>query len=423
MSTSNTSSILIVGGGTFGTSTAYHLAKRGYKDVTVLDRFPPPSSIAAGNDINKVIRSDYPEPLYAELATESIRSWRDPVGMFAGLYHRCGWLLAAPECGSSLEFIKGSIETAREKGFEQAQEVSGEEVRRRWPAYCGEMSGWRMFWTSSAGWANARSALKRMADAAQAMGVRYVVGDAGFVKGLVYDDIGKCIGVRCADESESLADIVVLAAGAATGGLLDMKGQLVAKGHTVGHIQLTPSEVEKYKSVPIVDHFEGGIIFPPQKDGIIKLGSVNFVTNFDPIIHPDTSLPRYRSDNPTDGIPKPIEDHLRSWLRQLAPELADRAWFKTRICWDADTPDFHFLISPHPKHAGLYLAAGGSAHGFKFMPVIGSYIVDMLEGKLDPITARKWSWRPGAEEAPNPHPMPLIDLNTLPEWQRSRARL
>ncbi|KAK5125236.1 hypothetical protein LTR85_000912 [Meristemomyces frigidus] len=415
--------VLIVGGGTFGTSTAYHLAKRGYKNVTVFDRFLPPSSIAAGNDVNKVVRADYPETLYAELATESIESWRNPDGMFAGLYHRCGWLLAAPDGGSSLDFIEGSIQTAREKGYEQAQGISAEDVRTKWPAYCGEMSGWKTFWNSSAGWVNARSALKRMADAAQTMGVKYVDGNAGFVKALMYDDTGRCTGVRCADGDESFADVVLVAAGAATDGLIDMKGQLVAKGHTVGHIQLTPSDVQKYRSVPIVDHFEGGIMFPPQEDGIIKLGSVSFVTNVDPASHPATSLPRYRCDNPTDGVPRPIEDHLRSWLRQLAPELADRAWFETRICWDADTPDFHFLISPHPEHAGLHLAAGGSAHGFKFMPAIGNYVVDMLESKLDPVTARKWSWRPGAEQVPNPHPMPLLDLNTLPEWQRSRARL
>lgn len=50
-----TSSILIVGGGTWGCSTALHLARRGYKHVTVLDPYPIPSPIAAGNDINKIM--------------------------------------------------------------------------------------------------------------------------------------------------------------------------------------------------------------------------------------------------------------------------------------------------------------------------------------------------------------------------------
>lgn len=50
-----TSSILIVGAGTWGCSTALHLARRGYKNVTVLDPHPVPSPIAAGNDINKIM--------------------------------------------------------------------------------------------------------------------------------------------------------------------------------------------------------------------------------------------------------------------------------------------------------------------------------------------------------------------------------
>jgi hypothetical protein len=49
------SSILIVGGGTWGCSTALHLARRGYKNITVLDAYDIPSPISAGNDINKIV--------------------------------------------------------------------------------------------------------------------------------------------------------------------------------------------------------------------------------------------------------------------------------------------------------------------------------------------------------------------------------
>ncbi|KAF2159444.1 hypothetical protein M409DRAFT_30062 [Zasmidium cellare ATCC 36951] len=412
-------SILIVGGGTFGTSTAYHLSKQGYTNVKVLDRWASPSKEAAGNDINKVIRADYPEPLYANLATESINEWQDPNGLFAGLYHRCGWLIAAGD--KSLPFIEGSIKTAGEHGSEEAQPVTSQEVNDRWPAYDGTMPGWKTYWNSSAGWANAREALRRMADAAEKAGVRYITGADGHVVRLLFEDAAKCVGAKSANGTSHFADEIILAAGAAAASILDMKGQLAAKGHTVGHIQLRPDEVEKYAAMPIVDHLEGGILFPPQEDGIIKIGAVNFVTNYAPT-HPTLSLPRYRSDNPQDDIPKPIEDHLRNWLRELAPVLADRKWFETRICWDADMADYNFLIGSHPEHAGLKLAVGGSAHGFKFLPVIGKYIAQMLEGKLSPEIERKWKWRPGAKleqgEA-NPHPNPLLDLNSLYQWAHS----
>lgn len=64
--------ILIVGGGTFGLSTAYHLAKGGHKNVTVLEKsaYMPPED-SAGNDLNKIIRAEYEDPWYAELALVS----------------------------------------------------------------------------------------------------------------------------------------------------------------------------------------------------------------------------------------------------------------------------------------------------------------------------------------------------------------
>jgi sarcosine oxidase/L-pipecolate oxidase len=49
------SSILIIGGGTWGCSTALQLARAGYKNVTVLERSPIPSPSAAGNDVNKIM--------------------------------------------------------------------------------------------------------------------------------------------------------------------------------------------------------------------------------------------------------------------------------------------------------------------------------------------------------------------------------
>lgn len=48
------SQILIVGGGTWGCSTALHLARRGYTNVTVLDVNHIPSPISAGHDVNKL---------------------------------------------------------------------------------------------------------------------------------------------------------------------------------------------------------------------------------------------------------------------------------------------------------------------------------------------------------------------------------
>jgi len=49
------------------------------------------------------------------------------------------------------------------------------------------------------------------------------------------------------------------------------------------------------------------------------------------------------------------------------------------------------IISPHPYAANLYTAGGGSLHAWKFLPIIGRYVVKMLEGKLGDHMARRWA--------------------------------
>ncbi|OKL58134.1 hypothetical protein UA08_06584 [Talaromyces atroroseus] len=406
--------VIIIGGGTFGTTTAFYLAKKGYTSVTVLDRFPVPSLEAAGVDINKVVRTEYPDALYTKMATDARDLWRDPNGLFSGLYHPSGWIIGASK--RSLPFVEASIRSAESLGVEPARELTTEEIRQRWPVLNGDLPGWKSFWSSGAAWVNAKEGIFRMARKAINSGVKYISGDAGYAKQLLFDENATCVGVKCADGSTYFGRKIVLAAGAAAGSLLDLQGQIVAKGHTVGHIQLSPEEVGKYKDMPIIDHLEGGILFPPQEDGIMKIGAIHFVTNF---AKPNSgvSLPRYRSDNPRDGVPAKIEARLRKWMRECVPELADREWVETRICWDGDMPDYNFLITPHPAHKNLDIAIGGSAHGFKFLPVLGKYIVDMMEGTLDPEIAQKWKWRPGAKMVnfeTNPHPDTPEDLNDMP---------
>jgi monomeric sarcosine oxidase len=50
-------------------------------------------------------------------------------------------------------------------------------------------------------------------------------------------------------------------------------------------------------------------------------------------------------------------------------------------CMYTMTADSHFVIDSHPQHDRLVFAAGMSGHGFKFAPVIGQYLVDLLNGQ------------------------------------------
>lgn len=59
---------------------------------------------------------------------------------------------------------------------------------------------------------------------------------------------------------------------------------------------------------------------------------------------------------------------------------------------DAFTTTSDFIISPHAAAKGLYVATCGSFHGYKFFPVLGKYVLQMLEGKLSPELSEKWAW-------------------------------
>jgi len=50
------------------------------------------------------------------------------------------------------------------------------------------------------------------------------------------------------------------------------------------------------------------------------------------------------------------------------------------------------VISPHPSAQGLYIASGGSFHAWKFLPIIGKYITQMLDGSLDERKVAQWAW-------------------------------
>jgi len=66
---------------------------------------------------------------------------------------------------------------------------------------------------------------------------------------------------------------------------------------------------------------------------------------------------------------------------------------------DAFTTSGDFIISPHSAAKGLYVATCGNFHGWKFFPVLGTYVVKMLEGELTPELQNKWAWN---RERPDP---------------------
>jgi sarcosine oxidase len=85
--------------------------------------------------------------------------------------------------------------------------------------------------------------------------------------------------------------------------------------------------------------------------------------------------------NPT--VSREDEDAVRSFVRAYLPG-ADGPRGDASVCRYTLTPDRHFIIDQHPERANVALACGFSGHGFKFAPVVGEILADLVEkGRTD----------------------------------------
>ena len=66
-------------------------------------------------------------------------------------------------------------------------------------------------------------------------------------------------------------------------------------------------------------------------------------------------------------------DHVRTLIPSL-PGRFDHA----ATCMYTTTPDHNFIISTLPDQPAVTVAAGFSGHGFKFVPVVGEIIADLV---------------------------------------------
>ncbi|CAE6473082.1 unnamed protein product [Rhizoctonia solani] len=413
-------SVLILGGGCFGLSTAYELLERGYQNVTIIDRAHDlPAPDAASTDLNKIVRSAYRKEVYTRLAQESISEWK--TGDWDGAYHESGVMVCGGVDGTA--YSKAAHENDLAAGCRVELLLTVSDIKRHFPAgvALGEIAAakddssglarnWAYF-NKDGGWVAATVAMRallRRVRTYEGRGLTTLTGRR--VTGLKFDQEGRAVGVSVVTNGKEevlAADVIVLATGAWTSSLFPDEpfglAQLMqATGHTSLTVQLTPEEYELYKNVPTLFDKETDLYtMPPTPSGLLKWG----IHHKGAVSAHGVSIPRtgLSKDNTSplepmarigvDGagascaVPKRMLKPMRDAMRRLYPSIADRDFASSRICWGgkkyADTIDEDWIIDYHPDHPRLLLATGGSGHGFKFTPVLGRVIVDRLENKLD----------------------------------------
>jgi glycine/D-amino acid oxidase-like deaminating enzyme len=73
----------------------------------------------------------------------------------------------------------------------------------------------------------------------------------------------------------------------------------------------------------------------------------------------------------------------RAYLARRFPALATAPVTSARVCQYETSPDGHFLIGRLPGYDNVWILGGGSGHGFKHGPLLGSYAVSRIDGAAE----------------------------------------
>jgi len=308
--------------------------------------------------------------------------------------------------GPEQKYVSSSLENVRAIGTdkvevlnsaEEIQKACGLEGKDPWGNGCTGYVNW------SSGWADAEGAMMWLREKVEKLGrVKFVT--KGVKKLLIDHKTNTVSGVRLDDSTELKADLTMLAAGAWTASLIDLRGICKATGQALCYMPISKEEETNMAPRPTILNLSHGLFMIPPHKGLLKVarhghGYLNPTT----IPHPEsedpnetitTSLPYTHVDDPSQAVPIEGQRQCRDFLTAIHPSLAvpSRPFTKSKICWYTDTRDGDFLISYHPKYKGLFVATGGSGHGFKFLPVIGDSIVKCIEGRTPEDFKGRWEW-------------------------------
>jgi sarcosine oxidase/L-pipecolate oxidase len=246
------------------------------------------------------------------------------------------------------------------------------------------------------------------------LGVHTYFGPDYGMKSLVRKG-NRVTGLITNDGNEHFGDVVIVACGGWTPSLVQETEQLIeTTAGSVLSIRLPQDRKDlwdKYspEKFPVwswrMNSYEpqtndlGGLYgLPRTPEGVVKVAFRGAKwTNYN---HKSDATGRLISYPKTDvdEIPQEAMRVIRTFCQENLPNLLDLDLDSGRLCWYSDSVDNSFLIDYVPGVENLIVANGGSGHGFKFLPVLGEHVADVLEEKDTPYT-RLFKWR----EVPNGH--------------------
>ncbi|HVU05885.1 MAG TPA: N-methyl-L-tryptophan oxidase [Polyangiaceae bacterium] len=366
--------LAVLGLGGFGSAILAHAAARGLRAVGI-ERHVLGHELASSSSSSRGFRKAYfSHPSYVALAHQAERHWRaleTEVG--EPLYEPCGALFVGP---ADHPGVLGVTESARTHGLPH-EVLSAAELATRYPALrpaagsvgvleldAGVLHADRC---NAAHVARARAAGAEIREREAALDVR-VDGDGVTV---------------VTAQGEIHASHVVLATGA--------------------WLSELPTSLLSGLSLPFRIERQVELWFTPDGSGfdstelpLFHFGTTDRARTYYGIPRlgggPLKAVRHYggRTVAPDDARSVSAEDEadVRGFLREFLPR-ADGPRHSAKVCLNVNTPDMHLVLGRHPREPRVLLAGGCSGHGYKFSPVVGEAVVDLVtRGATDlPISA------------------------------------
>jgi sarcosine oxidase len=343
----------IVGAGVFGGWIAYALQKRGWK-ITLVEQHGAGNSRASSGGETRIIRSGYGEhAIYAAWARDALPRWIDlerETGV--PLFIRTGALFV----GRNEDWLRTTIDVLRREGV-PAEWIESQELSARYPPLHFPDAAGGVF-EPDAGVLFARRAVQALVALLGSRGVTCVRGKADAAS-LIRHNTG---------------DALVFAAGPWLPALFpDVLGDFIA-----------PTRQEVFFFGPPADlpfdpgHLPAWVAFD---DGIYGLPDLE---HRGVKIAIDTHGSRADPETMDRVVDAASIERMREVLRRRIPSLANAPLLECRVCQYENTPDGHFLLDRLPGEERVWIAGGGSGHGFKHGPTIGEHVADLIEGRRQP---------------------------------------
>lgn len=350
--------VVVVGGSGFGGWTALHLRRLG-ADVTLLDAWGPGHSRASSGGETRVIRSAYGvDRIYVEMVKRSYDLWEQlDATTDETLYVETGALWMHRDSDA---YVRSSAPAMHEMGFPLEQIPLGD-AARRYPQI--RFDGVRSVWLERrAGVLSARQSCAVVRDALVDAGGTWRTAHA--MPGAI--ESGRMASLELGDGTRLEADAFVFACGPWLGRVFpDVIGERVRPTRQEVCYFGTPRGSDRYQpsKLPVWIDFGERVIYgiPDTHARGFKMADDTRGETIDP-----TTMDR--------SITAAVVARMRALLAERFPELKDAPLVHGEVCQYENSPDGNLIVDRHPRAANVWIAGGGSGHGFKFSPALGEMV-------------------------------------------------